>query len=182
MSMMQRRKGKRGEQEAAAAIHAATGWEVRRRVRQDGGDSDLVGIPGWSAEVKLHAKATRADIRGWWDQAVAQAGEEIPVLFYRKARDEWRAVWPLSVSLISQRAEYWRDYEWTVEGAISSWAAVAREIADSGPRMQWIKIGRYTLSTYADGDYWLCNASGEGMQTSVGKLEPLVGEFFNMEF
>ena len=30
MSVMQRNKGKAGERELAAAIHAVTGWEVRR--------------------------------------------------------------------------------------------------------------------------------------------------------
>jgi len=55
-------------------------------------------VPGWCVEVKRHARAARADIRGWWAQAARQADTErkLPVLFYRLDRDEWRAVWPVA--------------------------------------------------------------------------------------
>ena len=52
MGRAQREKGKRGEREVAALIRDLLGYEVRRRVRQHDGDSDLVGVPGWSIEVK----------------------------------------------------------------------------------------------------------------------------------
>lgn len=128
MGAMQRTKGKVGEREVAALIAEHTGWEVKRRVRQHDGDSDLEGIPGWSCEVKRHASATRSEIAGWWRQAVAQAkGALLPVLFYRLDRDSWRAVWPAAVGLSVQCAEMWRGYEWTAEGTVEAWAAVARE-------------------------------------------------------
>lgn len=130
MGAMQRTKGQTGEREAAALIRDLTGWDVRRRVRQHDGDSDLEGVPGWSVEIKRHASAGRADIRAWWAQAVAQAQRTgaLPVLLYRRDRDQWRAVWPVAVHLGLQTAEMWTGYEWTVEGTPDAWAAVAREI------------------------------------------------------
>jgi hypothetical protein len=128
MTAMQRRKGASGEREVSALIRDLTGWDVRRRVRQHDGDSDLEGAPGWSVEVKRHASATRGDIRQWWLQAAKQAQEtrSTPVLLYRTNRDEWRAVWPL-FALLDIPAAGWLDYTLTVEGTVEAWAAVARE-------------------------------------------------------
>jgi hypothetical protein len=128
MGKMQRSKGQVGEREAAALIQALTGWEVRRRVRNAAGDSDLVGVPGWSVEIKRYASASRADIATWWQQCVTQAGNELPVLFYRLDRADWRGVWPLAVNLRLQQAQQWQGYEWTVEGSMAAWAAMAREV------------------------------------------------------
>ena len=72
MGMMSRNKGKAGEREIASLLADLTGFDVRRRVRQRDGDSDLEGIPGWVVEVKRHAKATRASIRAWWAPGVRQ--------------------------------------------------------------------------------------------------------------
>jgi Holliday junction resolvase len=128
MGGMSRNKGKAGEREIASLLADLTGFEVRRRVRQRDGDSDLEGIPGWCVEVKRHARATRASIRAWWAQAVAQAelAGGTPVLLYRQDRDEWRAVWPLSHTLVGS-AGTWTDYSWTVEGTPAAWASVVRE-------------------------------------------------------
>lgn len=128
MSMMQRTKGKAGEREIAAIISDITGWDVRRRVRQHGGDSDLLGVPGWAIEVKRYAAAPRAEIGRWWAQTVAQATDALPVLFFRANRDSWRAVWPVAVGLGVQRADMWTDYAMTVEGSVDAWAAVARDM------------------------------------------------------
>jgi hypothetical protein len=119
MGKMQRTKGQVGEREAAALISQHTGWNVTRRVRNAAGDSDLVGVPGWSLEIKRHASGTRSDIACWWKQCVSQAGVEKPVLLYRFNHGEWRAVWQLS--------RQWITYEWTVEGSVAAWAFVARE-------------------------------------------------------
>lgn len=127
MSGMQRNKGKAGEREIAALVRDLTGWDVRRRVRQHDGDSDLEGVPGWSVEVKRHRSASAADVAAWWRQAVAQAGVTTPVLFYRLDRCDWRAVWPLAVLLVHQSAEYWSGIEWTATTSIAAWAAVARD-------------------------------------------------------
>ena len=90
MGQMQRRKGQVGEREAAALIREHTGWEVTRRVRNAAGDSDLLGVPGWSVEIKRYANASASQIASWWDQCVGQADGEIPVLFYRLNRGRWR--------------------------------------------------------------------------------------------
>ncbi len=129
MSRMSRAKGQTGEREISTILRDQTGWDVRRRVRQHDGDSDLEGVPGWSVEVKRHRTASRGDIAGWWRQTVAQAERAgaVPVLFFRADRDTWRAVWPLAALLTHQTADYWRAYEWTAEGAIAAWAAAARE-------------------------------------------------------
>ncbi|MFT3818321.1 MAG: hypothetical protein QM750_11930 [Rubrivivax sp.] len=129
---MQRDKGKAGEREAAGLIRDLTGWDVRRRVRQHDGDSDLVGVPGWTVEVKRRRSATQADLARWWAQAVAQAGAELPVLLYRVDRGDWRAVWPLAALLVQQRADYWRAYEWAADTSVEAWAAVAREVNEAG--------------------------------------------------
>lgn len=128
MTAMQRTKGQQGEREVAGIISALTGYEVKRKVRQHDNDSDLEGVPGWSVEVKRHKSAGRAEIAGWWRQTCRQAGGRLPVLFYRLDRDSWRAVWPVAVGLALQRAEQWSGYEWTVEGSVEAWAAVARDI------------------------------------------------------
>ena len=131
MSGMSRTKGQTGEREIAAIIRDLTGWDVRRKVRQHDGDSDLEGVPGWSVEVKRHAGAGRADIARWWMQTSAQARKavKLPVLLYRVDRDQWRAVWPLAAHLCTQSVERWSDYAWTVEGSPKVWAAAAREFA-----------------------------------------------------
>ena len=131
MSGMSRTKGQTGEREIAAIIRDLTGWNVRRKVRQHEGDSDLEGVPGWTVEVKRHAEASRADIARWWIQTSAQARKavKLPVLFFRADRDQWRAVWPLAAHLCTQSVERWSDYAWTVEGSPKAWAAAAREFA-----------------------------------------------------
>ncbi len=128
MSAMQRNKGKSGEREAGALVRELTGWDVRRRVRQHAGDSDLQGVPGWALEVKRHRTATPGEVARWWAQAVAQAGDLLPVLLYRADRAEWRAVWPLAVLLVHQTADAWRGVEWTADTTVQAWAAVAREL------------------------------------------------------
>lgn len=133
MGRMQRHKGQAGEREIAALICDLTGWEVRRRVRQHAGDSDLTGIPGWSVEVKRHRSALPSDVAAWWAQTVAQAGQDLPVLFYRVNRGEWRAVWPLFVTLAPATAAAWLDIAWTAETSVPAWAAVARDVLGTQP-------------------------------------------------
>lgn len=128
MSSFSRSKGQRGERAVAAIIFDLMGWEVRRRVRNDKGDSDLIGAPGWSIEVKDHAKATMGDVREWWAQCVSQAKSDIPLLVYKRQRGEWRFVYPVCVHLTCQEAEWWKHHDWTVETSADGWATVAREI------------------------------------------------------
>lgn len=124
MSAMQRRKGQAGENEAAALIREHTGLDVRRRVRQHEGDSDLEGIPGWSVEIK---RAKRAELSAWWLQAVEQArrARAKPALFYRLDRGQWRVRWPLCILI---GGEGWGGLDWTCETTVEAWAAVMREV------------------------------------------------------
>jgi hypothetical protein len=127
MGATSRTKGNAGEREIAALIRDLTGCDVCRRVRQHDGDSDLMGVPGWSIEVKRHARALRGDIALWWRQAVEQArADERPVLFFRQNRDDWRAVWSLGAHLGGE----WSLYAMTVEGGAQAWAAAARDGAE----------------------------------------------------
>jgi hypothetical protein len=71
MSAMQRHKGAAGKGESAALIGDRAGWDARRRVRQHDGDSDLLGVPGWTIEMKRHARQLRTDIAAWWRQGAA---------------------------------------------------------------------------------------------------------------
>jgi hypothetical protein len=130
MGMKSRNKGKVGEREIASIVRALTGWEVKRKVRQLDGESDLEGIPGFCVEVKRHATATRGDLKTWWAQAVEQAIAEkkVPLLFFRKNQDEWRAVWPIGPLIGVSHGGTWHDYEWTIEGSIVAWSTVAAEI------------------------------------------------------
>jgi len=111
MGMMQRNKGKRGEREAAAILSEVTGRKVTRRVRQHDGDSDLVGLVGFSIEVKVASRVTAAIVDEWWEQAKshADAGHE-PMLMYRQDRQPWRCRWPSS-------GGYW------LEGTPKAWWA-----------------------------------------------------------
>lgn len=130
MSITQRNKGKRGEREVAALIHAELGFEVRRRVRQDDGDSDLVGVPGWSVEAKNHKTATRALLRTWWAQTASQAAREglRPVLIYKRGPGWWRAVWPDYPGVWRVSVIPYSQIEDTVEGEIATWANKVREL------------------------------------------------------
>lgn len=133
MGMKSRNKGKTGEREIAAIVRDVTGWDVKRKVRQLDGESDLEGIPGWSVEVKRHKTATRGEIAEWWGQTQSQASmsDEFPVLFYRKDRDEWRAVWPLVLLIGIKHGGTWHDYPLTVEGSVDAWSVIAREVVNS---------------------------------------------------
>lgn len=97
MGALSRNKGKAGERELARLLSELTGYDVRRRVRQHDGDSDLVGIPGWSIEAKRYSSASAADLARWWQQAAAQAAADgaLPLLCWRADRmRDWRFHWP----------------------------------------------------------------------------------------
>lgn len=135
MGAMSRNKGKRGEREVAALISELLGITASRRVRQHGGDSDILGVPGWCIEVKRCERATPADIRRWWEQAVAQMLRDgdsdvlNPALFYRQSRRDWRVLWPLSAAITVPFGVMWPAHDYAVESTPEAWAAVVREMA-----------------------------------------------------
>jgi Holliday junction resolvase len=123
MSGMQRRKGAGGERELAAILTLITGHTITRRVRQHGGDDDLVGLPGWAIECKRAADVTPAGVRRWWEQAVAQAERtgQRPALFYRVDRRAWRAAWsPTADTALMVEADI--DVWWALQSL--PWPAV----------------------------------------------------------
>lgn len=125
MPINSRAKGQAAEREVAALIYALTGWEVRRRIENKKDDNDLIGIPGWCAEVKRYAKFTPALLAFFWEQTVRQAKKHggIPVMFYRANQAKWRAVVPAS-HFCGNEGE---GYEWTMDMSLECWAMVARD-------------------------------------------------------
>ncbi|MCX8017309.1 MAG: hypothetical protein N2690_05350 [Rhodocyclaceae bacterium] len=123
-----RTKGQRGEREVAALIADLLGVQASRRCRQRESDSDILGVPGWSIEVKRRERADPADVARWWAQACAQAQAEgsIPCLWYRASRQPWRVMWPISV-LLAGSGIVWDDPDYAVIGTPQAWAAVVRE-------------------------------------------------------
>lgn len=92
MTAMQHRKGADGERELAGLLRERLGAEVvRNLVQAREGGSDLLGIDGWSIEVK---RAARPRLSEWWGQCCrqAQATSERPALCYRLDRQAWRVV------------------------------------------------------------------------------------------
>ncbi len=122
-----RRKGQAGEREVVALIRDLLGVDARRACRQHAGDSDILGVPGWSLEVK---RQDRPLIRQWWAQTVEQAEQAslLPALFYRLPRRPWRVMWPLSCVMVQQRSSDWMDVEFAADTTPEAWAAVVREI------------------------------------------------------
>jgi hypothetical protein len=120
-----RRKGKCGELEVAALLRDLLGTAVVRNLTQarDGGH-DLIGLPGWSAEVK---RAAKPRVPEWWRQTVAQTGEARPALFYRLDRKPWRAVIALADIAPGFEGQARGEVTWTMETSLEGFAALVRE-------------------------------------------------------
>ncbi|MDQ3580514.1 MAG: hypothetical protein M3495_02290 [Pseudomonadota bacterium] len=120
-----RRKGKAGEREAALLLQDLLGTAVVRNLTQtrDGGH-DLIGIAGWSVEVKRAAKPRIAE---WWAQAARQANGARPVLIYRVDRRPWRAVIALRDVVLGFEGQPRDELTWTLEASLEVFAALVRE-------------------------------------------------------
>ncbi|MGK9450291.1 putative PDDEXK endonuclease [Acidithiobacillus caldus] len=97
MAKMQREKGVRGERELFGLLSNELGTVVQRNLVQtrDSG-ADSLSIPGFAIEVKRQESPFR---QAWWDQVNAtrhQNGGVIPILFYRRSRHPWTAVFDLA--------------------------------------------------------------------------------------
>ncbi len=128
MGGLSRSKGQRGEREVAALLSELTGHDVRRRVRNHAGDSDLQGLPGWDVEVKFYAAVTPGLVRTWWTQAVEQSRitNTLPVLFYRASRGDWRVVWPAGLHITPRPGPLPPDYLDTLTGDPLTWWRMVR--------------------------------------------------------
>jgi Holliday junction resolvase len=128
MGKASREKGKRGEREVVRIISELLGVAATRKVRQHEGDSDILGVPGWTIEVKRYASASEATMRTWWEQAIAQTPPgEIPCVWYRLDRRPWRVLWPLEAALGAKHQWGW---EYVVDSTPEAWAAVVRETTE----------------------------------------------------
>lgn len=107
--MMQRRKGKAGEQELARLLRNNLSIDVTRNLIQarDGG-ADLVGLPGFALEVK---RSKQARLGAWWLQTCqqARAANALPALAYRLDFQEWHFVLPLTaLGLAEPGPNHWQ--------------------------------------------------------------------------
>jgi len=88
-----RRKGKRGELEAARALRDLLGLPVTRAAQHSGKEqSDLRGTPGVHWEVKLYAKIGACR---FLDQAKRDCGQDVPVVLMRENGGQWNVLVPL---------------------------------------------------------------------------------------
>ena len=115
-----RTKGRSGEQEVCRILRDELGLEIHRNWMEQSycGGPDIIGVNGWSIEVK-RAKVFRSV---WWTQAAAQATvrKEKPVLVYRLDRHDWRAMVCLCNS-----SEY--ELHDRVDMEIRTWIYIVRE-------------------------------------------------------
>jgi hypothetical protein len=116
-----RTKGRAGEQEVARILRDELGLEVHRNwlFQAAEGGADLVGVPGWSIEIKRQKQLLLGD---WWSQTVRQAERsgDKPILIYRLDRHPWRArcrACDMSVC----------DHRFVVEMDLADWCTVVRE-------------------------------------------------------
>ena len=98
MSRMQRDKGKRGEREFAKEMARLFRCEARRGRQYQGSDDSpdvVVDIPGWHFEVK---RTERLQLHAAMEQAVQDAGDQIPIVSSRANHHDW---------LVTIRLEDW---------------------------------------------------------------------------
>lgn len=90
MSLNSRNKGACGERELAAYLRDK-GFDSKRGQQFRGGQDspDVIGLPGIHLEVKRTEKLSLYDAL---DQAVRDAGGNVPVVIHRKNRREWVAI------------------------------------------------------------------------------------------
>lgn len=121
-----RTKGQSGEREVASIIRELTGHDVRRRVRQHQGDSDLEGLPYWSIECKRHAATPPGKLAEWWAQTISQArdAKALPVLFYRGDRTGWRVAWPSALHLADRPTISANYFDCLVSDPLTWWRMV----------------------------------------------------------
>jgi Holliday junction resolvase len=124
MPINSRKKGQVGEREVIHILREELGIEATRNLDQwrDGG-SDVLGLNGWSIEVK---RAKSPLIKQWWEQTCRQTGDhQLPCLWYRIDRKYWRVVIPIYA--ISREFHISNDLEWTAEITPEAFCALVRE-------------------------------------------------------
>jgi len=124
MPINSRTKGQSGEREVIQILREELGIDATRNLDQwrDGG-SDVLGLNGWSVEVK---RAKTPLIKQWWEQTCRQTGDhQFPCLWYRIDRKYWRVVIPIYA--ITPEFHISNDLEWTAEISPEAFCALVRE-------------------------------------------------------
>lgn len=86
-----RAKGKAGELELAAFLRSF-GYEARRGQQFSGGSDSpdvVTSLPGVHLECK---RVEKGSLYEWLDQAIRDAGSNVPVVAHRRSRSEWVAI------------------------------------------------------------------------------------------
>lgn len=126
MGMMQKRKGRSGEQELVRLLRDHLGVSMERNLQQtrDGGH-DLNGLDALSIECKRAAKPI---LSSWWTQTIDQAKRagRIPILAYRLDRKPWAFVVALS-DLLDDCKDQARDLNLTATLTTESFCSIAKK-------------------------------------------------------
>ncbi len=103
--MNSREKGKRGERMLRDEFRKE-GHEANRGVQYQGGKDSpdvVTDIPDVHVECKF---CENAQIRKWMAQAIRDAGDKIPVVMWKKSREEWLAVMLLKDWIKMERSRH----------------------------------------------------------------------------
>lgn len=87
MTINSRQKGASGEREAAKAIAAVVGLDIKRSARNGvQGADDVIGWPGVHMEIKRRSKIAALRLL---DQSIQDAGSDLPIVVMREDRGKW---------------------------------------------------------------------------------------------
>ena len=131
MGASQQRKGKTGEREVARLLRDLLGTSIHRNLEQSRhGGCDLLGITGWSLEIK---RAATPRLNEWWVQTCSQAlaSGQRPALLYRLNRQPWKAM--LALRHVATGFEN-APLSLRIETGLDEFAALVREFLHDGHR------------------------------------------------
>ena len=118
-----RSKGKAGELEIVHLLRQELGVDVTRNWREQAavGGADIIGLPGWSIEVKRQKRFSPA----WWTQAAEQAARsgDKAALLYRLDRKPWMA--RICICALGRGYGHFQ-----IEMDINDWLTIVREHID----------------------------------------------------
>lgn len=100
MGRMSKRKGDRGEREAAKAIMEAWPWVGARRGRQRSGDPEAPDVRTTLDGLWVESKrCEELSLYPAVEKAKQQCGDRVPVVVHRRNHREWLLIVPLAEAL-----------------------------------------------------------------------------------
>lgn len=98
----------------------------RNALQADKGGHDVFGLPYISVEVK---RQENLHINQWWEQCVKQAQDAqlMPVLIYRKSRQEWHVISYVKLSNGVEQYDTWVRAEYSMGDFIKWYSAIYRD-------------------------------------------------------